>query len=589
VAPNVGIAWRPNVQSGWLRQVLGDPEIATINGGFTRSFNRERLDRFLDIYNGNPGQTVPATRSSSSTAFPLVLPGESWPVLYSQTSRLGAPAFQTTPQFPLPAAFGNGAWIFDLKIEIPYTDSWNVSFQRAITKDMVGEIRYVGNTNRFAWTLENWNAINVYETGWLNGEFELAQQNLRANLAAGLGGTFAYTGAPGMSPLSILLAHFNGLFNAGMPRAGCGADNRTPNPYCGNVWTNSSFTGDLDPFFPDPYGFASNLYLATISSTSLVTGVNTRFFTNAMNLNYPRNYWVLNDQLDEVQVRRNSDNKPYTHQVIMQLRRRLAQGLQAQVGYTWQRNFSGSLEDFHLPRFQLRSTGVPHAFQMLFTYDIPVGRGKRFGANMNPWLDGVIGGWSLSGTSRIQRQSFVVRDAVLVGMTLDEAQSLLQDVRFATDPVSGALTVWNFPTDIYTNTRLAFDTDATALTGYSNGGPTGPLAELSPAGNYRYFAPAGGVQADGSICNWIYPGDCGTPELWFSGRWFGEADFRLAKAFQLPGRARFELSAEIFNAFMAKNFPNVVDPNPQTSANTFRITSTQNGARTAQIVWRVTW
>ena len=24
-APNVGVAWRPNVQSGWLRAVLGDP------------------------------------------------------------------------------------------------------------------------------------------------------------------------------------------------------------------------------------------------------------------------------------------------------------------------------------------------------------------------------------------------------------------------------------------------------------------------------------------------------------------------------------------------------------------------------------
>ena len=64
-------------------------------------------------------------------------------------------------------------------------------------------------------------------------------------------------------------------------------------------------------------------------------------------------------------------------------------------------------------------------------------------------------------------------------------------------------------------------------------------------------------------------------------------DFRLAKAFQLPGKARFEFSAEIFNATKALNFPNQVIPG--TGAGTFRITSTQSPARTAQLVWRVTW
>ena len=64
-------------------------------------------------------------------------------------------------------------------------------------------------------------------------------------------------------------------------------------------------------------------------------------------------------------------------------------------------------------------------------------------------------------------------------------------------------------------------------------------------------------------------------------------DFRLAKAFQLPGHARFEFSAEVFNATKALNFPNVI--NPQSAAGAFQITSTQSAARTAQLVWRVTW
>jgi hypothetical protein len=51
------------------------------------------------------------------------------------------------------------------------------------------------------------------------------------------------------------------------------------------------------------------------------------------------------------------------------MRRRLANGLAAQISYTWARSFSGSLQDFHLDRFYLRSTGIPHAIQTLWTYD----------------------------------------------------------------------------------------------------------------------------------------------------------------------------------------------------------------------------
>ena len=39
-APNVGVAWRPNVQTGFLRTMLGDPDQATIRAGFSVAYNR---------------------------------------------------------------------------------------------------------------------------------------------------------------------------------------------------------------------------------------------------------------------------------------------------------------------------------------------------------------------------------------------------------------------------------------------------------------------------------------------------------------------------------------------------------------------
>src|SRR5688500_14585112 len=76
-APAFGVSYRPNVQDGFLRRLLGDPEQAVLSSGFTRAFTRERIDRFTGTFANNPGSTVAATRSTAATAFPLVPAGES--------------------------------------------------------------------------------------------------------------------------------------------------------------------------------------------------------------------------------------------------------------------------------------------------------------------------------------------------------------------------------------------------------------------------------------------------------------------------------------------------------------------------------
>jgi hypothetical protein len=551
-APNVGVSWRPNVQDGWLRSLLGDPEQATISSGFSRSFNRERIDRFLSVYGGNPGSTTPATRGTGTNNFPLVPTGEAWPILFRQQSRLGVPNFLKQPNFPLLASTTNDMRVFDPEIQVPYTDSWQVGLQRSVGKDMAVELRYIGNRNMLPWDDEDWNDVNIYETGFLN-EFGLAQQNLRANIQAGRGANFRYYGpGTGTNPLPIFLSHFT----AGMNQAAAlNAANYSSSQFADSDWIN-----DLDPYFPDPWGIAGNLY----------SDNNGTWFNNAKGVGYATNFWVMNPLVDEATVMRNVRGGK-AHQVILELRRRLSQGLAANISYTYAISKSYSNQELHLPLFERRNQNVPHAIKMIWTYDVPVGRGKRFGANMNRFMDAIAGGWTFSGTGRVQQQNFVLRDTVLVGMTLKEANAAMKAVRFVSD-AAGVVTVWNFPQDIIDNTRKAYDTDPTSATGYAPGSaPTG-----------RYFAPAGGP-----ACNYLYDGDCGTEPLWFNGRWFGEFDFRLAKSFDLPGKARFEFSAEVFNALMAKNFP--VSLGPSNSANVFRITSTQSAARTAQLVWRVLW
>jgi len=47
----------------------------------------------------------------------------------------------------------------------------------------------------------------------------------------------------------------------------------------------------------------------------------------------------------------------------------------------------------------LAEDDIPKSLVVSYIYELPVGRGKAWGSNMNKALDGVVGGWQLSGTT----------------------------------------------------------------------------------------------------------------------------------------------------------------------------------------------
>ena len=53
---------------------------------------------------------------------------------------------------------------------------------------------------------------------------------------------------------------------------------------------------------------------------------------------------------------------------------------------------------------------------LLAYYEAPFRRGKRFGSDLNKWVDGVIGGWTASATGRMQVQLLAIDNARLVGI-----------------------------------------------------------------------------------------------------------------------------------------------------------------------------
>ena len=65
-APSVSVAWRPNVQDGFLRTLLGDPDQATLRAGYSVAYERQGLTTFTTLYGGNAGLSTPLTRNASS-------------------------------------------------------------------------------------------------------------------------------------------------------------------------------------------------------------------------------------------------------------------------------------------------------------------------------------------------------------------------------------------------------------------------------------------------------------------------------------------------------------------------------------------
>ena len=133
LAPNIGAAWRPDVQGGWLRALLGDPDQATLRAGYSEAFERQGIGGFTGIYGPNPGSTLSLTRDANTG---LVGPGESWPVLLRETDRLYQAPFPATPTFPIPIRPNRADNInaFHPDIEVASARSWTIGLQRALTQ-----------------------------------------------------------------------------------------------------------------------------------------------------------------------------------------------------------------------------------------------------------------------------------------------------------------------------------------------------------------------------------------------------------------------------------------------------------------------
>jgi hypothetical protein len=241
------------------------------------------------------------------------------------------------------------------------------------------------------------------------------------------------------------------------------------------------------------------------------------------------------------------------HGMLLSLQKRFSKGLEFDINYTYSKSldnnssvvntvFGGLVCDILNPDICKGPSDfdIRHLFNANFIYDLPFGRGRMFGGSTNKWVDGVIGGWTISGI-------FSARSGL---------------------PFSAATNIGAFP--------LGFVLQSPAII-------TGDLGAFAPAihndgTNIQYFADPAAAQA---ALRYPHHGELGARNV-LRGPNFWGLDMGLAKKISAPWNEnqKFTLRVDAFNLTNTNAFglPNVT----LESTSFGRVTTSANTPRELQ-------
>lgn len=226
-----------------------------------------------------------------------------------------------------------------------------------------------------------------------------SSQGLSTNLGQGLDFSYLDRGAPLAHQFAFGLQH---ILPFGMLAEAT---------YSGNLTRSYPVDVDLNAIPKDQLGQATTYYTQQVPNP--LAGL-LPLNPSRNGATVPRqNLLVPYPQFTNVTMRNIPIGTNDYHALQARLAMRYRNGMSLNLGYTWsktleQRTFLNA-QDFNLQNIEasklekrLAEFDMPHRFTALWTYELPFGRGKSFGQNVNGFLDKVIGGWQVNLIATLQ-------------------------------------------------------------------------------------------------------------------------------------------------------------------------------------------
>ena len=536
-SPRAAFAWNPSFSGGFLGSLMGNHK-SVLRGGFARVYDRINgvgivMIPALGVGFGNnlrcagphiTAGVVSCGTSSPSNAFRMGTDGTQIPLPSLANIPSGQPLI---PGF-VPASnspYETLDFRIDPKRKVGYANTFDITYQRDLGRNILLEIGYVGN---YAQKLYQGYALQQVPYMYTLGGQSFAKawsnvaQTLIANLPAVNAGTFN-TATIANQPFFEALGPANGL------------------PCTPNSTTGSSCTQYFLNQFSD--GLAG---FTTFNYTDFWEG------SDAAGNSFVNNGGSdANQVLDSYII--GSHGRSNYNAGFVSLRKTTSAGLTFNFNYTYshafdqigqnQESLNEASDAFKLDRdYGSAQFDRRHAITTLLTYDLPFGGGRRYSTGSGV-ANKVVGGWNVSGV-----WSFAT------GLPLDVINgNSCQE--FGQGAVFGNCSAY-FPISGTKYQSASVHNNNGALTAYSNA----DAINNDPLGGYSFFAPPDPA---------IY-GRTGRGYFRGLNRW--NVDFGVSKTTKITERVSTRFDCQMTNVFNHVMFN---DPNTDISSGSVGVLNTQ--------------
>jgi len=374
-APRLGFAYNPSFKSGVLGTLFGDKK-TVLRGNYSMVYDRiagavtfiENQVDYLFAQNVAKNFGVTGNPAAALLNDPRFTGIATAPAAVSNTPPSAARPLTpfVTGGVGIGLRTGTFNYTIDHNFKIPYAHTWNFGFQRELPGNMLLDAAYVGRMGRSLFVQSDVAQILDFKDT-ASGQFLIPALNaMQAQVQAGV----PVTNQP----------WFENQINAALGTT------------CAAVFGGSCTAVVIANF--------SNLVrIGDTSDLVQVLYANQLLRPNVgMSSQFGANLYISNQGSSDY------------HAALVSLQKRFSRGLEFEVNYTFSKSLDnnstvantvsgGIVCDVRDPDICRGPSDfdITHLFNANFIYDLPFGRGKRFGGGVNKWADALLGGWTLSG------------------------------------------------------------------------------------------------------------------------------------------------------------------------------------------------